>query len=101
LDLTPSDPIPKMHLVAGTVVLAVVTTLCVMPFDCMKTRMQQAGDFSMSIRSALAQVYRQAGVRGFFVGWRLRYLMYLVNAIMTTTILDKLEVQFHRLKSNS
>jgi hypothetical protein len=30
-------------------------------------------------------------VRGFFVGWRIRFFMYLVHATMTVDLLERLE----------
>jgi len=63
-----------------------------MPFDCIKTHMQKAGLCADTQRTAFKQIIAEAGFRGLFVGWRIRFSMYLLHALMTVTLLDKLEV---------
>ena len=45
-----------------------------------------------SIAEAITQITSEAGIRGLFVGWRIRFSMYLLHAMVTTDLLDKLEV---------
>lgn len=92
LDLTREETIPSKMLFIGSAFVAVVNTLIIMPFDCIKTQMQRAGNNSATQRQAFMKVMQQAGVKGLFVGWRIRFAMYQLHAIMTVTLLDKLEV---------
>jgi hypothetical protein len=39
-------------------------------------------------------IMKEAGVRGLFVGWRIRFAMYQLHALMTIDVLDLLEVKF-------
>jgi hypothetical protein len=54
--------------------------------------MQKAGLCADTQRTAFKQIIAEAGFRGLFVGWRIRFSMYLLHALMTVTLLDKLEV---------
>jgi hypothetical protein len=51
--------------------------MCVMPFDAMKTMMQKVKPTS-NLQSTVSSVFREAGIKGFFVGWRVRYMLYLL-----------------------
>jgi hypothetical protein len=37
-------------------------------------------------------------MRGFFVGWRIRFSLYLLHAVMTVNLLEKLEGLNKRMK---
>jgi hypothetical protein len=39
-------------------------------------------------------IIKEAGMRGLFVGWRIRFAMYQLHALMTIDVLDRLEVKF-------
>lgn len=82
--------IPTHYLVAGSIFVALVNSFCVMPLDAMKTTMQKF-DPLMSIRDSAKLVYKQAGFRGFFVGWRIRFTLYLLHAVFTVDLLERLE----------
>ena len=45
----------------------------------------------MSYSQIVKKVYSEAGIRGFFVGWRIRFSMYLIHAVLTVDLLEKLE----------
>jgi hypothetical protein len=65
-----------------------------MPFDSLKTHQQlfiKHGKKQDSYIEICRLIYREAGMRGFFVGWRIRYLMYLIHTSMTVDLLEKLE----------
>ena len=68
-----------------------------MPFDAIKTHMQKVQGKS-SLRSAANEITSSAGTRGLFVGWRIRFAMYLLHAMMTVDLLDKLEVKTRKMK---
>lgn len=44
LGLKVTETIPYHYIVPGSCAVAVVSTLCIMPFDSVKTHMQKAGD---------------------------------------------------------
>ena len=74
----------------ASVVVAVVNTTMVMPLDCVKTHMEKVNPTS-TYGSAFGTIYRQAGMLGFFVGVRLRFMLYLTNALFAVNFLEKLE----------
>ena len=51
--------------------------MCVMPFDAMKTMMQKVKP-TQTLGDTVSEVWREAGIKGFFVGWRVRYMLYLL-----------------------
>ena len=76
--------------------VAVFSTLVIMPFDSMKTHMQRQNLTAMSSREAVLTVVNEVGIRGLFVGWRIRFAMYLLHAVMTVDLLDRLETTFRK-----
>jgi len=90
LNIQPGEAIPSKYLLPGSFCVAAANTLAVMPFDALKTWMQRV-DPSSSMVVALKQIYEQGGVKGYFVGWRLRFMMYLFHAIFTVDIIERLE----------
>ena len=52
----------------------------------------------MSSREAVMAVVNEVGIRGLFVGWRIRFAMYLLHAVMTVDLLDRLETTFRKSK---
>ena len=45
----------------------------------------------MSIADICNKIYAEAGMRGFFVGWRLRFALYVLHSVMTVDLLERLE----------
>jgi hypothetical protein len=39
----------------------------------------------------VGEVYQEAGFKGFFVGWRVRYMLYLLQALFTVDIIERFE----------
>jgi hypothetical protein len=64
--------------------------MCVMPFDAMKTMMQKVKPTD-NLQTTVRSVFREAGIKGFFVGWRVRYLLYLMQALFTVDIIERFE----------
>ena len=98
LNLPQTETIPKQYLLPGSAAVAIFSTLGIMPFDSMKTHMQRENLKSLSIKDAVNTVVQESGVRGLFVGWRIRFAMYQIHALMTTDLLDRLEVKFKRIE---
>ena len=74
----------------ASVAVAAVNTTIVMPLDCVKTHMEKVNP-NNTYTAAISTIYRQAGMLGFFVGVRLRFMLYLTNAVFAVNFLEKLE----------
>ena len=61
-----------------------------MPFDAMKTMMQKALP-TATLFETVTSVFKEAGIKGFFVGWRVRYMLYLLQALFTVDIIERFE----------
>ena len=61
-----------------------------MPLDCIKTHLEKVNP-SQSYSDAVKEIYKRGGFTGFFTGVRLRFLLYLTNAVFVSNILEKLE----------
>jgi len=85
-----SEKIPTKLLLPGSIIVAIFNTFCVMPFDAVKTFFQKVNPKAKWFE-AVQGIYAEAGIKGFFVGWRLRFLMYLLHAVVTVDLLEKLE----------
>lgn len=70
--------------------MALVNTTMVMPLDCIKTHLEKVNP-SQTYMGAIKQIYAKAGPSGFFTGVRLRFLLYLTNAVFVVNILERLE----------
>ena len=76
LNLPQTERIPAHWIVPGSIVVAITSTLAIMPFDSMKTHMQRENLTAMSTHQAVNEVVKKVGFRGLFVGWRIRFAMY-------------------------
>ena len=82
----------------GAIMVALGNTVMVMPFDCAKTHMEKH-DPTVTYLNTFRNVYRQAGLIGFYTGFRLRFLLYLTNSIFAVNLLEKLEHIYFKIKS--
>jgi hypothetical protein len=88
------DSIPTKYLMVASVVGAVISTIIIMPFDSLKTNQQlydKQGAQQERYSEISKRIYAESGVRGFFVGWRIRFSMYLIHALFTIDILERLD----------
>lgn len=92
--------IATKYLIPGAAVVALINTTLVMPLDCVKTHMEKVDPTSTYLQT-FKTIYKQAGFIGFFTGFRLRFLLYLTNAMFTVNFLEKLENIAHYLKANN
>ena len=88
--MSESETIQAKYLMPASVFVAIINTTMVMPLDCVKTHMEKKSPNS-TYRGAFRVIYEQAGPLGFFVGVRLRFLLYLTNAVFAVNFLEKLE----------
>ena len=96
------EKLPNKFILPISVTISATQTMLIMPFDSLKTNQQlfsRKGQNNTISYSEIGQIiYREAGVRGFFVGWRLRFAMYLINSFFGVFIIEKME---HKLKQNA
>jgi hypothetical protein len=75
----------------ASLLVAMVNTAIVMPFDCVKTHMEKVDPTSTYVNT-FKTIYKQAGgISGFFTGYRLRFMLHLTNALFAVNFLEKLE----------
>jgi hypothetical protein len=91
------EQIPTRYLMPASVLVALINTSMVIPFDCVKTHMEKK-DPTLTYMNTFKTIYRQAGMFGFFTGIRLRFLLYLTNAIFAVNLLERLEAISNKLK---
>lgn len=82
--------------------VGMINTVATMPFDVIKTQAQKYTTInqknnllttksSTSTFSVAAHVWKQHGLRGFFIGSKIRFFQYIINAALTVPTLDYLE----------
>ena len=81
----------------ASVVVAMVNTAIIMPFDCMKTHMEKVDPTSTYLKT-LKSIYKNGGVSSFFTGYRLRFLLHLTNALFAVNFLEYLEALARKIK---
>jgi len=96
--------------------VGLINTIAVMPADCIKTKQQQfapstraqapspplpsAAPRSLGFVATARHIYATQGYQGFYVGWRVRFLQYMLNAAFSSALLEWLERRWiltHRL----
>ncbi|CDW73269.1 UNKNOWN [Stylonychia lemnae] len=92
-----SERIPTKFLMMSSLIVAMVNTTIIMPFDCVKTHMEKVDPTSTYVKS-FRSIYNQGGLLGFFTGVRLRFLLSLTSALFTVNILERLEHLAHYLR---
>ena len=70
--------------------VALCNTTLVMPLDCVKTHLEKVNP-SGTYLNTFKVIYGQAGLMGFFTGFRLRFLLYFTNAIFAVNLMEKFE----------
>jgi hypothetical protein len=85
-------PISARLLAPASAFVALVNTMLVMPLDCIKTHLEKVNPAS-SYRGAATEIYRNSGnsMTGFFTGARLRFMLYLTNALFMVNFLEYIE----------
>ncbi len=68
-----------------------VNTAANLPFDVIKSKMQQHKHSNMGFVETAQKIYRTRGMIGFYAAWHVRIVHYMVNSAFTVTILDRVE----------
>lgn len=87
-----NESIPARMLFPASVMVALVNTCIVMPLDCVKTHMEKVNP-SSTYTQAFKEIYGLSGNSyfGFFTGVRIRFCLYLTNALFVVNILEKID----------
>eukprot|EP00347_Sterkiella_histriomuscorum_P001661 403371157 len=94
------EQIPSKFLVPASIIVALLNTTLVMPFDCVKTHMEKRDPTNTYINT-FKNIYRQGGMLSFFTGYRIRFFMYFINSLFVVNLLEKLESIAHFLRSQN
>ena len=82
---------------------SITTILSVMPFDNIKTYLQkhnlelkdgrkvETNVGQLTIKNAISGIYGKRGIRGFYIGWRIRICVHFFNASFTVALLEWLD----------
>lgn len=70
-----------------------------MPFDFVKTLSQREEFLSKYTFKIISNTYRENGLKKLYIGWQFRLAQYSVQAIMTCTALENLEIK-RKMKMN-
>jgi hypothetical protein len=66
--------------------VGIINTLFTLPFDCIKTHIQSGK--AQNITQAIHQI---KGIKGFYKGITPRMIQYIINAIFTLSVLEKMK----------
>jgi hypothetical protein len=84
--------LPFYSLMKVSVLVGGINTLCNMPFDVVKTQLQQANPIqNAGIFATMERLVKQYGVRALYRGWPIRMAQYIIQSAFTVTLLEKLE----------
>ena len=85
--------------VAGMIV-GLVNTAAMMPFDYIKTQKQKFFQNNHSMIHIFKTTLKQDGITRFYVGWKIYLVQYAIVAILTVNVLDRLEQAFKKSSVN-
>jgi hypothetical protein len=91
--------IPLRQLLPASIIITLFNTTLVLPFDCVKTHMEKRDPTSTYLQT-FGNIYREAGVITFFTGYRIRFMMYLLNIVFATVLMEKFESVASFLRAN-
>lgn len=98
-NIAENEKLPNKYIAPISLLISATQTMLIMPFDSLKTNQQlfsrKGQDKVISYRETCELIMKEAGVRGFFVGWRLRFAMYMINSVFAVFIIENME---HKLK---
>ncbi|CAF2031413.1 unnamed protein product [Rotaria magnacalcarata] len=81
--------------VAGMLV-GLVNTGAIMPFDYVKTQKQKFYQNNDSLMHIFRMTLKQEGITRFYVGWKVYLIQYAIVAILTVNVLEQLEKKFRK-----
>lgn len=89
---TQTDTLSFSSLMRVSLVVGLINTAANMPFDVVKTALQQKDPVAdEGLWRILTKTYRVYGLQGLYAGWRPRMVQYMLQSAFTVTLLEQLE----------
>ncbi|MDP3935793.1 MAG: MC/SLC25 family protein [Alphaproteobacteria bacterium] len=84
-----------MMLLGISLIEGSINTVVVQPLDCIKTNQQKIKALSHdNMMSVLRHIYTGYGIRGFYVGWEVRMVQYVMNSGIMVVVLEGLKAGY-------
>lgn len=78
-----------------SVVEGIINTAVILPLDCIKTNQQKESCVvNISTIETAKSLYHQYGLQGFYVGFEVRLIQYVLHSAFTVAVLENLRVGF-------
>ncbi|CAF2677985.1 unnamed protein product [Rotaria sp. Silwood2] len=91
-----SQDLTHIDLFAAGMIVGLVNTAAMMPFDYVKTQKQKFFQNNQSMMDIFKTTLKQDGIARFYVGWKVYLVQYAIVAILTVNVLDQLEQKFKK-----
>lgn len=91
-----TQDLTHIDLFAAGMIVGLVNTGAMMPFDYVKTQKQKFYQNNESMLNIFKTTMKEEGIARFYVGWRVYLVQYAIVAILTVNVLDKLEQTFKK-----
>ncbi|CAD8095864.1 unnamed protein product [Paramecium primaurelia] len=91
---SPSQALTLQQIAMCSLLTSIPNILFVQPFDVVKTAYQMENNAnykSLTIPQAFVKVYQDKGLKGYYAGWQLRLSQFIVQAALSTPVMDYLE----------
>ena len=95
-----NQDLTHLDLFAAGMIVGLVNTGAMMPFDYVKTQKQKFFQNNQSMFEIFKTTLKQEGITRFYVGWKVYLVQYAIVAILTVNVLDKLEQKFKNSTAN-
>lgn len=84
-----SEYLSSTDLFLGSIPVAIINTLFIMPIDCVKTFYQQYEETheGKPIVRSVIQMYDKYGLRGLYLGWSARMIQYMIQSAFTLIVI--------------
>lgn len=96
-----SEELSFASLMKVALLVGVINTLAIMPFDMVKTNLQKSDHVANSgLFKTMRQIQSQYGFSAFYRGWQVKMAQYMINSAFSVTALDLLEAKFKKMSLN-
>ncbi|CAF1155144.1 unnamed protein product [Rotaria magnacalcarata] len=95
-----SQDLTHVDLFLAGMIVGLVNTAAMMPFDYVKTQKQKYFQNNQSMIGIFQTTLKQEGIGRFYVGWKIYLVQYAIVAILTVNVLDRLEQTFKNSSNN-
>jgi len=95
LNLREDEKIKSRYLIPASILIALINCGFAMPFDVLKTQLEKV-DSTKNYKNSFKYVIKSGGYYAFFTGYRIRMLMYIINALFSVNLLEFLENKYKK-----